>query len=518
MYRCKSCNISTELFFCPHCGLILKYPQILEGDKNRKDILQSYIRDFVRKVSVNKVNVSAFSNKEFLTNAVLSKFNEHILFLQRSNSNRTLINNDKSQSVIQLLREFADKCKTTDCHIGVCGKIGAGKSTFINALLGIDVVRESLNSETTVLTKYRYSDSGNYIKLSYYKTHEWDSLWHSAVSANQASVRNDDGDYLSEFNRFSTDEIKLQLLNREDEVFYASSEAELKELVSKYISCESLYHYFIKEAEIGLTVYSMPKDVVVVDTLGIDDPVSYRVDFSNKYLNKSDIILLCVKADGHLLSSYELREYANLFSYVNDKQQLYIVGTQYDIPKDFAEYWNEKTNPEFIKYFAAKSYYNSDSAVKGRLLHTSAWYYNIVQKAKKDVTFWENEYNVDYLAEVLCRTLGTTVAYQYGTDANSLKKCMNEHIDKIESMTNLPHVLNCIVLGPIKDYERNSLNDLKNIYLKIGNTKHTKSHKNLNLYNSKLITRLIELDSKISRLHNEDDSKSKYVRKLIQSL
>lgn len=150
MYRCKSCNISTELFFCPHCGLILKCPQIFEGDKNRKDILQSYIRDFVRKASVNKVNVSAFSNKEFLTNAVLSKFNEHILFLQRSNSNRTLNYNDKSQSVIQLLREFADKCKTTDCHIGVCGKIGAGKSTFINALLGIDVVRESLNSETTV--------------------------------------------------------------------------------------------------------------------------------------------------------------------------------------------------------------------------------------------------------------------------------------------------------------------------------------------------------------------------------
>ena len=65
MYRCKSCNISTELFFCPHCGLILKYPQILEGDKNRKDILQSYIRDFVRKASVNKVNVSAFQTKSF---------------------------------------------------------------------------------------------------------------------------------------------------------------------------------------------------------------------------------------------------------------------------------------------------------------------------------------------------------------------------------------------------------------------------------------------------------------------
>lgn len=507
----------TELFFCPHCGLILKYPQILEGDKNRKDILQSYIRDFVSKASVNKINVSAFSNKEILTNTVFSKFDEHILLLQRSNDNRTT-NNDKSQSVIQLLGEFADNCKTIDCHIGVCGKIGSGKSTFISALLGKDITCDCLNSETTVLTKYRYSDSGNYIKLSYYKTHEWDSLWHSAVSANQDSIRNDNGDYLSEFNRFSTDDIKSQLLNQEDEVFYASSETELKGLISKYISCESPYHYFVKEAEIGLTVYSMPKNVVFVDALGIDDPVSFRVDFSNKYIKKSDIILLCVKADEHLLSSYELKEYANLFSYVNSKQQIYIVGTQYDIPKDFAEYWNEKTSPEFIKYFATKSYYNSVSVVKDRLLHTSAWYYNIIQKAKNDVTFWENEYNVDYLAEVLCRTLGTSVAYQYGTDANSLKKCLNEHIDKIESMTNLPYVLNYIVLGPIKDYERNHLNDLINIYLKISNTRHTKSHKNLKPHNSTLITRIIELDSKISRKHNEDESKSKSVRKLIQSL
>ena len=518
MHKCESCNISTELLFCPNCGSVLKCPQFVEGDKSRKDRLQSYIKDVVSKASAGKVNVSTFLNKGVLANAVLKKFDEHIVSLQETYGNSVSINNDQSQSVIQLLREFADKCKTTDCYIGVCGRMGSGKSTFIAALLGKDIMCKSLNSETTVLTKYRYSDSGNYIKLSYYNIHEWDSLWRSVVSANQNSIRNDDGDYLSEFNRFSTDDIKLQLLNREDEVFYASSEAELKGLISKYISCESPYHYFIKEAEIGLTVYSMPKNVVVVDTLGIDDPVSYRVDFSNKYLNKSDIILLCVKADGHLLSSYELREYANLFSYVNDKQQIYIVGTQYDIPKDFVEYWNEKTSPEFIKYFATKSYYNSASAVKDRLLHVSAWYYSIIQKAKNDSTFWENEYTVDYLAEVLCITLGTTVAYRYGTDANSLKKCLNEHIDKIESMTNLPYILNYMVLGPIKDYERNSLNDLKNIYLKISNTKHTKYHKNLNPHNSKLITRMIEFDSKITRLHNEDDSKSKCVRKLIQSL
>ena len=517
MYRCKSCNISTELFFCPNCGLVLRYPQFLESDNNQKDRLQSYIKDIVRKASLEKVDVFSFSDKGVLTNAILSKFNEHILFLQEEFGNIPAINNNNPQSLISLLREFAGKYKTTDCHIAVSGKIGAGKSTLISALLGNDITFTSICSETTVLTKYRYSEKGNYIKLSYYKTHEWDALWQSATSANQNSIRNDHGDYLSEFSRFSTDKIQAQLLDRENEMFCCSSEIELKEVASKYISCESPYHYFVKEAEVGLTVYSMPKNVVIVDTLGMDDPVSYRVESSNKYLIKSDVILLCIKADKAQLSSYELKVYANLFSLVKDKQQIYIIGTQYDIPKNFTKYWNVNTSPEFIKCFSTNIYYNSENTIEDRLLYVSAWYYNIIHKAKNDVTFWENEYNVDYLAEVLCRTLGVVVAYQYGTGANSLKKCLEEHFEKIESITNLPNVFNYIVTSPIRDFDRTSLRDFKNIYLNICNMRNATYFPNYFRHSSILITRMIELDSKITQKRNEDEFKSRSIKKLIQS-
>ena len=517
MYRCKSCNISTELFFCPNCGLVLKYPQFLEGNKNQKDRLQSYIKAIVRKALLEKVDISSFSDKDVLTNAIFSKFNEHILFLQEESDNITATNNNDSQSLISLLEELVAKCQTKDCHIAVSGKIGAGKSTLISALLGNIITFTSICSETTVLTKYRYSEQGNYIKLSYYKTDEWDVLWESVINANQNSIRNDHGDYLSEFNRLSVSEIKAKLLNQADEVLYCSSDEELQGIASKYMSCESPYHYFVKEVEIGLTVFSMPKNVVIVNALGIDDPVSYRIEHSNKYLVKSDVILLCIKADKVKLSSDELNKYADLLSLIKHKQQIYVIGTQYDIPKDFIKYWDVNTSPEFIKCFSTKSYYNSGSIAEDRLLYVSAWYYNIIHNAKNDVTFWEKEYNVDYLAEVLCRTLGTAVAYQYGIDANSLKRCMEEHFDKIESMTNLPNVSNCIVTGPIRDFDRQALRDLKNIYLNI-HKRNAVYSSNYSSHSSMLTTRMIELDSIITRKHNEDELKSKSIKKLIQSL
>lgn len=262
----------------------------------------------------------------------------------------------------------------------------------------------------------------------------------------------------------------------------------------------------------------MPKNVVIVDALGLDDPVSYRVDLSNEYLIKSNIVLLCIKADNAQLSSHELKEYADLFSSVKDTQQIYIVGTQYDIPDNFTKYWTENSYPEYVKQFSAKSYYNSTNSIENRLLHVSAWYYSIIQKAKNDVSFWENEYNVDYLAEILCRTLGTTVAYQYGSDASSLKKCLEEHFDKIEAITNLPNVSNYIVVGPIRDFDRTSLNDFKNIYQNICNRVRGIYNQNYSRHSSELTARMIELDSKIARKHNDDELKINSIKVLIKSL
>lgn len=505
MYRCQFCNISTESFFCPNCGLILRYPQSIEGDKTQKERLQSYIRHIVRKASESKSNFAGCSDKEFLSNAAWRRFGEHISFLQERYSGSAAINNEEAQYIIKLLREFADKCKTNEYHIAIAGKIGAGKSTLVSALLGNGINWTHLNPETNVLTKYRYSEKGNYIKLSYYKTHEWDALWQSAVRASQGSIRNDQEDYLSEFNKFTTNWLRDRLLDREDEVLVPSDEEELKALFDKHLSRESPYHFFVKEAEIGLTAYSMLKKVVIVNTLGMDDPVPYRAEFSNGYLVKSDLIMLCIKADEGRLSQHELKDYANLFSLVKDKEQIHILGTKFDIPKDFDEHWNENTAKEFARHFSAEPYHGSTDRLENRLHYVSAWYYNIIQKAKNEVGFWKDECNVDCLAEVLCRTLGTDIAYRHGTDADSLKECLEKHLYELEYKTNLPNVSNHIILRGIRDIEICSLNDFRNIYMDIRNMAYSAHAPCHSLNEAELATRIAELDSRIASTHNEFD-------------
>ena len=54
MYKCKKCNISTELFFCPSCGDILVYPKFIRDDKVQESRLQSYIKGIINEASAKK--------------------------------------------------------------------------------------------------------------------------------------------------------------------------------------------------------------------------------------------------------------------------------------------------------------------------------------------------------------------------------------------------------------------------------------------------------------------------------
>lgn len=520
MYKCKQCDIATDLFFCPNCGRVLKFPQFIEDDKMQENRLQSYIKVIINDAIAKKVNISTYANVRVLSDAMFRKYNEHILYLQEmcAKSNGVSFFRTGEQSMIELMRDFADKCKTNECQISMAGKIRSGKSTFINALLGKEVASTHPTSETAVLTKFRYSEEGDYVKVSYYKTDEWDVLWQSVMSANQDSIRNDQGDFLSEYNRLSADEIRTQQLNKPDDIFSTKDDAELRDVITKYTSSKSPYHFFAKEVEIGLSTFAMPKNVVLVDTLGLDDPVSYRADIANQNLRSANIILLCVKATRAQLHPHELEKIAILFSELNSKDQLYILGTQYDTPNEFSKYWTEKTKPTFIKSFSGKQYFGSEEQSKDRILPISAWYYNIIQQAKNDATFWESEYHVDYLAEVLCRCLGSSRAYQFGTDSSALKRCMNEHLIELESRTNIPNVINFIMFGTIRDAERKTLDDFKGIYRSIcDNLKENTIHQGI-ISSSNLKFQMAALDSKISKNHEEQETKIKSIKVILQSL
>lgn len=496
--KCCYCNSYTDLFFCPKCGCILKYPNYVKDDKSLEGGLQSYVKSLVKDAIEKGVDLSTYSDLNVLSGEVFREYNDLIFFLQKTHyqSNDLLTNDQDRLSVIELMKTFADKCKNSDCLIAIAGRTGSGKSTFINALLGNDFFFTEPSNYISVLTKIRHSRKLNYIKISYYKTDEWNLLWNSAISANQDSIRNENEGFLFEYGKLDADVLRSQLLDKHDEIIFPSNDNELKKLISSYLYYNNPHRFFVKEIEIGLFSYPFPKNVVLVDTLGIDDSVPYRTIISNQYISTANIILLCVKAANAYLHPYELDSISKIFSLTKSKKQVYLIGSQYDIPNEFPKYWKEKTYPEFINQITAQSFYGSEYAKSNRLFPISAWYYYIIQKAKNDTTFDNNECNVDYLAEILCRCLGNSVAYQYGTDGTALKRCMNEHLPELESMTNLPYVIDYFMHDSIREYNKKTNEDFKNVYLniirKIGNEIAPQE----SIYSSRLISEMLAFDSK----------------------
>lgn len=513
-YRCKHCNISTELFFCPKCGRVFDFPQFIAGDRALEGKIQSYINGVISEAASKKIDIYTYSDVDTLSSSLLNKFNEHIIELENDKSKNQEAAN--SQAVISLFRNLADNYKAKDCCIAIAGITGSGKSTFINALLGKEVAYVHPTSETSIPTIFKYSEKGDYVKFAYYTSEEWNNLWNSVVCAHNDSIRNDKEDYLSVYNKLTADEVRNNFLNKKEEILYTSSEEELQNILTANVHSNTPNHFFIKEVEIGLSEYTLPKNVILIDTLGFDDPVMYRKNNCIQQLISASVVLLCIKATSAQFSSFELAEISNIFTQVKSKDNIYFIGTQFDATKNFPKNWHDNIAPELAKLFSSKSYFESELNSKKRQIPASAWYYNIIQRAKTDLSFWDNEANVDYIAEVLCRCLGKDIAYKYGVDSFSLKKCLDEHIAELESKTNMPNVIEYVISGPIRYSSKKALEEFTKAYVSINRILHENNTPYESKYTTKLRNQVLSINAKMSQ--NKERSNSVAIQAILNSL
>lgn len=475
MNKCKHCNTETNLFFCPKCGFIFDYPTFVRGNERQERNLASFIDSLVQESQAKRIKIADLVDKGPLAEAIFRKYFEHIAYLQEiCNSNTThKLFDANGESMFDVMTAFGRKCLANECQIAIVGTVKAGKSMFLNAILGREVASTYPTPETASLTKFRFSTKGDYIKVSYYTDKEWDLLWKSVMEASANSYRDDKEDFLSEYNKLYADSIKPSLLNRKDDIFIPKSFEELKEIVAKYTSCKHAEHFFAKEVEVGLSTFNVPKNVVFVDTPGLNDPVSFRSDITRRYLHSANVVLLCVKAASAEIRASELEDIAILFSELRySKERIYLFGTQVDTQTHFMDYWVEQTKPEFLKYLSGKSYFGTKEKASERIMPVTAWYFNMIQRAKNDRGIWNSAKDVDVLDELLKRCLGRTIVEQYTDKFGSSKgreKCFYEHISELESKTNVPRIYDTIMDGPIKDAEQIIKQDMRDMFVGICN-------------------------------------------------
>ena len=464
MNKCNNCNTETSLFFCPNCGRIFEYPDFIKGDQRQEKSLATFITAFVQEAKEKKVKVSELVDKSVLSEAVYRQYFERILYLQELCKNSTIYNffDANGESLYETMTDFGRQCLVNECQIAIAGTIKSGKSMFLNAILGKEIASTYPTPETAALTKFRYSPDDDYVKVTYYSSDEWDLLWKSVMESSANSYRDDKEDFLSEYNRLNADSIKSTLLNRKNDIFEPRTYEELKQLVTKYTSAKHAEHFFAKEVEVGLHSFKVPKNIVFVDTPGLNDPVSFRSAITRKYMHSANVVLLCVKAATAEISGSELEDIARLFSILRySKERIYLFGTQIDLQIHFTDYWQNLTKPEFKKYLAGKSFFGSEEVSEERILPVTAWYYNLTQRIKNDSSKWDDIKTVDEIDNMLRRCLGRPVVQQFNKkhvydddDTAGLKDCFYSSVRDLEEKTYVPMISKIIMEGPIKNAER----------------------------------------------------------------
>ncbi len=268
------------------------------------------------------------------------------------------------------LDTFLKKCSDAEFHIALVGAIKAGKSTLINALLGYEYASTEVTPETAALTKFKRSDN-NYVKVLFYTKEEWDILWKSAEDG-KADI------FLEEYKTLNADEEKNNWLGIAPRTVTCNTQEELVKEITRWTSSKSPVHYFVKEVEVGLRDFELPKGVVLVDTPGLDDIVEYRSNITRDYIDRANAVLVCVKSDA--LTGQEMHTIYSVFSNVRyNPEKVFLIATQLDTLNRPLENWQAQRK-EWLKHLKGKGAFGSEQLAGKNLIPVSAYLYTLLRE------------------------------------------------------------------------------------------------------------------------------------------
>lgn len=462
MNTCPKCGRDTELSFCPSCGKIIKYPTFISDNDKLKQDLDDYVKNLVSVAQSCKKEIYELVSNGKLADAAFRQYYEHVAYLQSLCSQPEIASyfDKDGASLFDIMRGFANKCARNECQIAVVGTVKAGKSMFLNAILGKEIASSYPTPETASLTKFRYSEKGDYVKITYYTPKEWEELWESVQKAkDRLLARDNKEDFITTYIDLGAEHIKDEYLGKVPEVFDNLSFDELKRTVERYTSAKHPEHFFAKEVEVGLSEFNVPKNVVFVDTPGLNDQVEFRSNITRKYISSANVVLLCIKADGATITASELNDIATLFSEMRyAKDRIYIFGTQYDLRDDFQSYWTDFTRKEFVKHLSGKSYFGDVAVAEQRIVPVSAYYFNMMQRAKNNQQIWDDKTERTKLAIMVTKCLG------FDFSGISPMTRFYDSIEQLEEITNVHRVRQIILDGPVKEAENIIVNDIAKAY------------------------------------------------------
>lgn len=258
-----------------------------------------------------------------------------------------------------------------DLKIGILGRVKAGKSSLLNALVfkGQNVLPKAATPMTAALTVLEYGDRFE-ASIEYYSQDEIETIKSKHATCQkiledyQKEIREKNranGKSDSELQKKAIDKLKNEAslyayyeqyeqikksgINAssigEKEILTCSSYDELNEKLKDYIGSSGKYTPFTKSITLKLNE-EMLKDVKIIDTPGVNDPIVSREERTRALLCECDVVFL-VSPGGKFLDNND-DKLLGIIREKNGIQEFYLLASRIDDALNVLEYRGKTLN------------------------------------------------------------------------------------------------------------------------------------------------------------------------------
>ena len=189
------------------------------------------------------------------------------------------------ESTQNTLKQIIKKLEEERLCIGVTGVLSAGKSTFLNALLSQEILGSSNVPETANLTILRYGEKTG-AKVHFWSKEQWADLCAlGAYDENlKAFVKECENHFGAELKSLITEPHRTQEIQANELSAYTSANHSSK-------LCN-----LIQKVELFTPLEFLRNGVEIVDTPGLDDPITKREDITRDFLHQCDMLIHVMNA------------------------------------------------------------------------------------------------------------------------------------------------------------------------------------------------------------------------------
>jgi GTPase Era involved in 16S rRNA processing len=351
------------------------------------------------------------------------------------------------------LEQYKEFAANPIFQVAVVGAVKAGKSTFLNAILGDEFASTEVTPETASLTIFKYASS-NYVKVKFLSRAEWDDLWASAT-------KKPDSIFSKEFKALNGEQFVSEWVGHKEIVENVSTSDAIKNMAKRYSSSKSVEHYFVKELEIGISQFpdSLPREIVFVDTPGLDDVVPYRSDITKRYITRANAVIVCVNAK--VMQGEQLRTIVGVFEQIGKPQKVMVLGTQADTFTNPGRDW-EKNRLEWSKNLG--DLYKDEALMHKNLIGVSSVIFAAAEKLKKEKQIEDNQ-----ITTIAKFAVGNNIEIPQFCAKEDVLKAIRDNLPSILTSSGIPFFFESLQNGPLKDSDIELQNDLSFKFTNIEN-------------------------------------------------